>query len=245
MEQFWAFFAFPLNLLLAVIWMAGWGWLWKNRPQCKAVRFMLSPAATISAIALLLGSCLWVGFSGMRDFVQSVFFAAVLLYVQTVIFLVILRGWKRKDGVVRWRFLLLHAGMLLAAGAGFWGAPDSCELRVMLERGQETETAYVMDGGMTGLGYTLHLVDYKAEMSADGKPSHYEAVISVDGGEHSTITVNHPYNAGFGEDIYLASIADRHCILQIVREPWRYFALAGIIMLLAGAFLLFIKGPQR
>ena len=57
--------------------------------------------------------------------------------------------------------------------------------------------------------------------------------------------VNRPYGVRFGQDIYLASVSEDSCVLQIVREPWRYFALAGIIMLLAGAFLLFINGPRR
>ena len=35
------------------------------------------------------------------------------------------------------------------------------------------------------------------------------------------------------------------CIMQIVREPWKYWAFAGVMMMLAGAFLMFIQGPSR
>lgn len=245
MEQLWTFFAFPLNLLLAILWMVGWGWLFRNHPKCAVLRFLLSPISTIASICLLLASCLWIGLSGIRETVQSVPFILILLFVQTVVYLVTLRGWKRQDGVIRWRFLLIHAGFLIAVGAGFWGTPDETELRVRLEQGQTTETAYEMDGNITGLGYRLHLVNFRSEISADGKPSHYEASISVNDDVPVTLTVNHPYNVDLGEDIYLASVTERYCILQIVREPWKYFALAGIIMLLAGAFLLFIKGPGR
>ena len=97
MEQFWTFFAFPLNLLLAVLWTVCWVWLWKNHSSGHIVRFMLSPVATLSSLALLAGACLWIGLSGDRGFVQSVFFVALLLYVQTVVFLVVLRGWRRAD----------------------------------------------------------------------------------------------------------------------------------------------------
>ena len=69
--------------------------------------------------------------------------------------------------------------------------------------------------------------------------------MAVDGAVPVRITVNHPYSVRLGEDIYLASASEGGCVFQIVREPWRYFALAGILMLLAGAFLLFIKGPRR
>ena len=51
MSSFWTFFAFPLNLLLALLWACGWGWLWKNRPDNRIVKFLLSPAATISSRA--------------------------------------------------------------------------------------------------------------------------------------------------------------------------------------------------
>jgi hypothetical protein len=36
-----------------------------------------------------------------------------------------------------------------------------------------------------------------------------------------------------------------YCILEIVREPWKYLTVAGIVMLLAGALLLFIGGPDN
>ena len=245
MNGSWAFFAFPLNLLLAVFMIVCLAWLWKNRPESRLVRFLLSPAATISAIVLLLASCLWIGFSGDFTFVESVAFVAVLLYIQVVLLLVTLRGWRSSSGRIRWRFMLLHAGLLLAVGSGFWGAPDSVELRLALGRGEEAETAYEMNGNLTGLGYSIRLTDYKVEYSDEGMPSYYEATVSVDGGEPAVLSVNHPLTVGLSEDIYLASVSEGFCILQIVREPWRYFALTGILMLIAGAFMLFIKGPRR
>lgn len=245
MNAFWSFFAFPLNLLMAVTWAVCWIWLWKNRPQSAPVRFIMSQSATVSAIALLLLSCLWIGLSGDRGFVGSVIFVIVLLYFQTVLLLVTMRGWRRSDGKIRWRFLLIHAGLLLAVGAGFWGTPDSSELRLALNRGEEAETAYEMDGNLTGLGYKISMKDYDVEYSDEGVPSAYHAILAVDGVDPVTLSVNDPYSVNLGEDIYLASVSDEFCILQIVREPWKYFALAGILMLIAGAFMLFIKGPKR
>ena len=95
------------------------------------------------------------------------------------------------------------------------------------------------------LPYEINLRDVNTEYSEDGVPSHYEALISVNGHKEAKLMVNHPYGVKLGEDLYLASVAEDSCVLQIVREPWRYFALAGIIMMLAGAFMLFINGPRR
>lgn len=245
MEHIWTFFAFPLNILAALLWMVSWGLLWKSHSQCAIVKFLLSPAATVSAFVLLIIAGLSVGFTGNRDLVSSIPFVVLLLYVQTVVYLVILRGWRRKEGAIRWRFLLIHAGFLLAVGAGFWGSPDSSEVRLKLICGQESRNAYKMDGCLTALDYELSLLDHRVDLSDDGKPSYYEAIVSINDGDSEVITVNHPFSVSLAEDIYLASVTDSGCVFQIVREPWRYFALAGILMLLTGAFLLFIKGPRR
>lgn len=241
----WTFFAFPLNLFLAAIWAVGWGLLWKNHRECAPIRFLLSPSATISSLILLVAACFWIGLSGNREFAQSIVFIVVLLYVQTVLFLVTLRGWRREGKGIRWRFLLIHAGLLLALGSGFWGSPDSLEMRMYCAQGQTVHEAYLFDGSRQVLDYELTLEHSKAEYCSDGKPVHYEAVVLIDDGKPERITVNHPYNVKYGEDIYLINVSENGCILQIVREPWRYFALAGIVMLLVGAFLLFIKGPRR
>ena len=45
--------------------------------------------------------------------------------------------------------------------------------------------------------------------------------------------------------VFSAGEESNWCVMQIVREPWKYWAFAGIIMMLAGAFLLFIQGPKR
>lgn len=245
MEHFWSFFSFPLNIMLAILWMVGWGWLYKSRKESAILRFMLSSMATVIALALLAVGGLWVGLSGNRTFVQSLPFVLILLYLQTVIYLITLRGWKTPSKGIRWRFTLIHVGLLLAIGAGFWGCPDTKECRTILERGQSTRQAYEIGGHLTGLGYEIQLNDYVAAYSESGQPVHYEAVISVDSKPEVKVTVNHPYNVRFGEDIYLASVSEQSCVLQIVREPWRYIALFGIIMLLAGAFMLFIGGPKR
>ena len=65
-----------------------------------------------------------------------------------------------------------------------------------------------------------------------------------------TLKVNHPYARTISEKIYLVSFSttpqgERYAIVEIVYEPWQWLSAAGIIMLIAGAMLLFVQGPRN
>lgn len=248
--------AFPLNLIVAILWFGSMYMLWKKRKKSMFVRFMLSPGATFWAVFLFVDACIVIGLTGDRDITTTWVFIAILLYLQTVLFFVILRGWREKTptgarlGAVRWRFLLNHVGLLLALGAGFWGAPDTEVLRLRAYEGKPVSMAILPGVGPVGLEHELILDEFMLERYENGVPSLYEARMTIDG-EKVSIKVNHPYSLGFGKDLYLtgydASQKDGSvcCIMQIISEPWKYWAFAGIIMMLSGAFLLFLQGPRR
>ena len=243
MEQFIRFFAFPLNLIFALLWLTSCLIAWRTRSKSAPVAFILSPFSVILSIVLFLGSCLWIGCSGDRGFVRTLFFILVFLYFQTVLLFVVFRGWKTRSGRMRVRFTLNHAGLLLALGAAFWGNPDNEELRMKLYVGETSDVAYRMDGGKTWLDKEIKLERIRTDIYEDGSPMQHSASLLI-GDKPVEISVNHPYSSGMSENIYLASMGDGNCVLQIVREPWRYFALSGIIMMITGAFLMFIKGPK-
>lgn len=250
------FFSFPLNLILAALWLIIMLWCWKKKSKSLFVRFMLSGGATIWAIALFLLSSLLIGISGWQDFSTSWVFVVVMLYFQSVLLFVILRGWRSATatgarlGSVRWRFLINHAGILIAVSSAFWGAPDSETLKLQAVRELPVKEAFRMDGSSAWLPYEIMMKDFKVDSYENGVPSMFEADLIVDG-KNVTLRVNEPYSRSFGEDIYLtgydsvAGSESQYCIIQVVREPWKYFALAGVIMMLVGAFLLFVGGPQR
>jgi hypothetical protein len=228
--------------------------VWKMRRKSLFVEFMLSKGATVSSIVLFLGFSLAIGISGQRELVSTWIFAAVMLYFQTVLLFVILRGWRAQTatgariGAVRWRFVLNHVGILLAVSSAFWGAPDTEVLRIRAIRDLPVREAFSMDGTVGWLPFEVTLKEFKNETYSNGVPSMYEARVNVDG-EAVVLKVNKPYNVSFGKDLYLVGFDNMHggdsCILQVVYEPWRYAALAGVVMMLAGAFLLFAGGPRR
>lgn len=245
-------FSFPLNLILALLWVGGIFWLWRTRKKSIIVNFLISKGSTIWAIVLFLIFSLVIGITGKRELAQSWLYIIIMLYFQTVLLLVIFRGWRAKTvtgaalGPVRWRFILNHLGLFIAISSAFWGYPDSETLRLKAIKDIPVREAYHMDGTAVWLPYEITLKEFRTETYENGVPSKYQADLQIDQ-DMVKIEVNDPYSKGFGQDIYLvsydASENAGYCIIEIVDEPWKYGAVAGIIMMLAGAFLLFIGGP--
>ncbi len=229
-------FAFPLNVILFLIWTGAVITSWRNARQSAFVRFMLRPAATITAIAFTLIFSLILGLTGYTSLVTSCAFIFVLLYFQTVLAYVILRGWRR-NGNVRWRFVFLHFGLLLAVASSFWSAPDNMTYRTKAVKDTPVSEVYTADGKREWLEYEIELKGLDSE----------RADVIVDG-HRVNLEVNHPYSVSLAETVYLTGIDKKYgdsCVLQIVYEPCRYVTLAGIVMMLMGAMLLFISGPRK
>ena len=239
-------FRFPLNILMLALWTTILTMLYRGRAHSACARFMLSRDATWLSLAMVVA----IGITlGLERKPSSTAWPAVcsLLFVQSHLLLVILRGWRNKKGV-RWRFCLTHIGLLLALGAGFWGAPDREQLRTPVHRFPSGE-AYTMEGEPRRLPYTLELKDFRIEHSENGTPTHYEAQLMVDDAM-VTLRVNHPYARTISEKIYLVSFSttpsgEQYAIVEIVNEPWQWLSAMGIILLIAGAMLLFIQGPRK
>lgn len=239
-------FAFPLNILVMILWLVAIAYTYRNRTTSHIAQFMLSRKATwlslfiMAVIGVVLGlerkpSCdAWAVVIG-------------ILFVLSHLTFVILRGWRTKQSI-RWRFTITHIGLWLALGAGFWGAPDREQLRISVGD-QYSNEAYSINGAPHRLPSDIRLEEFDLELSPNGTPTNYEAVVNVDGRSVS-LRVNHPYNRTLSEKIYLVSygntpMGSRYVILEIVNEPWQWLSATGIVMLICGAVLLFIRGPQR
>lgn len=252
MDMSTTFFAYPLNLFLALLWALFVVLLWRSCRKSRFVIFMLSKGATISSIVLFAAFSLATGLTGRREIMSSWPAVAMMLYLLTVLFFVLLRGWRTRPssgrGKIRWRFILNHAGLLVALSSAFWGAPDSKEYRILLKPDDVSREAISIDGDRFTLRYDIELKDFSIDTYENGMPSMYEADVLIDG-KPVNLRVNHPYSVSLSEDIYLSGYhmdemdGTLNCVLQIVREPWKHTALAGILLMIAGALLLFIQGP--
>lgn len=239
------FFRFPLNMVLLALWCWAIFELHRTAGRFVVARYLLSRQATITSVLLLAAGCMAMGLQA-KPATDSYLFILLNLFVITQLSLVTLRGWRDGSGI-RWVFIFCHLGLLLALIAGFWGAPDTRIMRTEL-MSEPTKTALCQSGEVVQLDYKLSLVDFKADYYENGTPSAYEAEVDIDG-RRVVLRVNHPHRVAFGEHIYLTSFEQKAegtcCIVQIVRQPWRVVMFVGIVLLLAGAVLIFIRGPKR
>lgn len=239
-------FSFPLNIFIVALWLGLIAIMYRNRTGNAFARFMLSRQATWLSLALMAMVGIVLGLQ-RKPSTTAWPVVVSLLFILSHLCFVILRGWRNAKGI-RWRFCLTHVGLLLALGAGFWGAPDREQWRVAAHHYPSNE-AYTMEGTQRFLPYTLELVSFHMEHAENGAPTHYEANIKVDN-TNVTLRVNHPYSRTLSEKIYLVSfgktlMGETYAVIEIVKEPWQWLSATGIIMLIAGAVLLFVQGPRK
>lgn len=243
-----AIFAFPLNIAIIALWLAIVGVLYKNRSNLAVAKSLLSIRATWLSLGSMVATGIYLGLEREPSSTSWLVVAGVL-FTLTHLLLITLRGWRTPGGI-RWRFTLLHVGLILALGAGFWGAPDREQLRMALVENKPTETAYHINGTATRLDHAIMLRSLNAEYNESGMPTYFDATLEIEN-ELVTLRVNHPYNKTLSEKIYLVSVGQSpdngspYCVVEIVREPWQWLSLTGIVMLLVGAVMLFIRGPRH
>lgn len=265
-----AFFAFPVNLIFCLLWVAVMLYTYAEKKSSRIVSAMMSSYATIWSLALLVAGSLVIGLFpqlqagdaagisgiagrlGAYDFMSSWIFAGIIMLFLTNLGYVTIRR-VRSTRTRRWRFLLNHAGVWIAVAAGFVGSADEQVLRMAVDREHAENIAYDMSGKSVFIRERLVLKDFEVSLDEDGSARQYRALLtdlSEDGCDNIDVEVNKPFRLGFGRDLYLTGYdqtdeTPQYCILQIVVQPYRYAILAGIIMTLAGAVLLFAGGAGK
>lgn len=264
------FFKFPLNLVLVLLWIYGMWVLYKDYHKKRFTQFLMSRSATFVTIAGVIIGSLVIGLFpqlsaidaearsgllarlGVYNFMSSWIFVGILFALLTNLGMVTIKSYfVRKTH--KWRFIMNHVGLWLALGGGFIGSSDFQTLRIPVFFDEETSTSYSVEGEKVYLDYDLRLKNFESELYENGMPKSFEAIVSIidnDNVSDVKLMVNHPYQKSFGEDIYLTgydteNATPRYCILQIVKQPWKYVQLVGIIMALIGAVGMFVGGPHK
>ena len=235
------FFAFPVSLSLFLLWCALCFLVWSRR-QSWIRGLFLSPEATVFSLSACALACLVTGFSSTRAYVHSWWFAADILLLLTTLFFVLMRGWRDASGHIRWGFLLNHKGLFILVSSLFFGAADTQVLRLPLSAGESAKTAWSADGTVRALPFELQMQDCSVDFYDNGMPQAYRAELLIDGVPR-TIEVNAPASVGWACNVYLVSASGENCVIEVVSEPWKYLSLLGLVMMIAGAAIMFIKGP--
>lgn len=238
-----AFFAFPVNIALAVLTAAGLYVLNREFHGSRAVVMLSSVRTTAVSLCVFAVCCLVVAFQPDAAFTGSCIFNASLLLVAVNLYLAVLRYRGRR----RFRFLMNHIGILLFICGLSLGSADMRKLKVRLEQGESTEIAYDNDGVPASLGYEMRLDRFTAGFHASGVPSSFSADISVDGVGHR-LEVNSPWHRSWKEDVYLSgydmSDDSLSAVIEIVVQPWKYIVLLGCVMMMLGSVLLIFGGKK-
>ena len=262
------FFSFPLNIILVVLWLLALWVLYKDYRQNRFCRFLLSLRTTAITFVMFILLCLIIGLVpqhsammpmgeggtfwerlGIHEMTTSWPFLFILLLLQSHLAMITFRGIRNRKGI-RWRFLTSHLGLWLALLGGFWGSADTRMYRVPVYKEQPGRMAYAADGRVHYLDYELELLRFEVDYYDNGMPRTYQADVAVDGQE-VILKVNEPHSIRFGEDLYLTGYdmhtgdEVRYCVLQVVKQPWKYVQFTGIIMMLLSAVALFVKGPIK
>ena len=245
-------FAFPINAAVLFAALAGLWVLWREKPGGAVCRWLASGNASIALIAAFLICCLILGmkmqhadavsFPGFGNVRRTWWFILISIALMANLFVVILS--RRKKGI---RFILNHIGVLVALIGCFFGAPDHTVSRAIVS-GEAVHEAVGENGEIVPLPAAMKLDDFNVELDSRGNVRNYRALIDVDG-KKVELRVNHPYRISISDDVYLTSYdrdnpEPQYCIVEVVRQPWKYLIWAGIVMMMAGSVLMFARGKD-
>ena len=245
-------FAFPINAAVLFAALAGLWVLWREKPGGTVCRWLASGNASIALIAAFLICCLILGmkmqhadavsFPGFGNVRRTWWFILISIALMANLFVVIQS--RRKKGI---RFILNHIGVLVALIGCFFGAPDHTVSRAIVS-GEAVHEAVGENGEIVPLPAAMKLDGFNVELDQRGNVRNYRALIDVDG-KKVELRVNHPYRISISEDVYLTSYdrdnpEPQYCIVEVVRQPWKYLIWAGIVMMMAGGILMFARGKD-
>lgn len=221
-------FAFPVNAAVLIAAILGLWVLYREKPECRLSKWLMSGKTSIILIVGLLICALIYGFAPQIDVVHSWPFIFIMMALLANLLMVI---FSRRAKI---RFLLNHIGVFLALAGGFFGAPDMQVNKVQVFRDAAAD---------------MSLQNFQIETAPDGSVQNYTATVLIKG-KATDIRVNHPYHKSLFEDVYLLRYDNsdpevRYCVLETVRQPWKYVMWLGIVMMMLGCILVFVQGVNK
>lgn len=265
----WARLAFPVNAVLLALFLLLLVLLYAFRRKVRFFAWMMRLDAAVPALCYVLGLTIVLGLVRQREEGGGIPWLSQMLdfwpFVLSYIWLMTLLGLVTLKQVLffSWRsipLLLNHLGLFLALACGALGAPDMQDLFMTVTEGTLATTAEDADGAVHTSGISVELHDFIMELyplqpgARMQMPKRFASEITLFDREgkvcDAVIEVNKPLKAA-GWTIYQydydaqAGPESRISVLELVRDPWQPFVLAGILMMLCGALCLFLFMAPR
>lgn len=225
--------AFPVNALVLSAMTCAVVALELLWPRSACARALRSGRSSLIIICVAALTCLCMGLTGLPA-PRSWWMAFVMTALMANLLAVTVSG-LRSGRPHRLRFILNHAGLLLALAAGCLGSADDARWRLLVSEDVAVSRAYSPDGFLR-LPSELRLVSFD--------PERMEAVVDA-GGRRDSVSVNSPLALSATDDLFLIDYDRRGCIFEVVRRPWKYVMWCGLWMMMAGALLLMAQGVGR
>ena len=265
----WERLAFPRNLILLALFLLLLVLLYAFRRKVRLFAWMVRLDAAVPALCYCLGLTLVLGLVRQSGEGGGIPWLSRMLdfwpFVLSYIWLMTLLGLVTLKQVLffSWRsipLLLNHLGLFLALACGALGSPDRQDLFMTVTEGTLATTAEDADGAVHTPGISVELHDFVMELyplqpgARMQMPKRFASEITLFDREgkvcDAVIEVNKPLKAA-GWTIYQydydaqAGPESRISVLELVRDPWQPFVLAGILMMLCGALCLFLFMAPR
>ena len=260
----WDRMARPVNLLLLIGLLALIGVFYALRRKVYLFEWMMHLEAAVPALCYALGLTILLGLVAQREEGGGIPWLSQMLdfwpFVLAYTWLMILCGLVSLKHLLHFNlreipFLLNHLGLFMALVCGALGAPDIQRVHMTTREGETEFRAEDERGSMHELDISIELHDFIMEefpMQPGAKmrvPKRFASDVTVypKSGDpvHAVIEVNKPLQVA-GWKIYQydydsdAGVESQISIFEMVRDPWQPFVLTGILMMLAGAFCLFL-----
>ena len=265
----WDSIVHPLNTILLIVLLALIALVYVLRRKVYLFEWMTHSQAIVPAWCYALGLTILMGLIRQQEEGGSGPWLSQMLsfwpFVLAYVWLMFLVGVASLDRLLHFNvsetpLLLIHVGLFLALVCGTLGSADTRRVYMTTQEGETEWKAEDDKGNVQELDFAIELHDFIMEefpMQPGAKmrvPKRFASDVTVHtkAGEtvDAVIEVNKPLKVA-GWKIYqydydsAAGVDSKISIFEIVRDPWRPFILAGILLMIAGAVcLLFMASPE-
>ena len=264
----WEAFAWPVNVIILAAFLLAITVVFLVRRDSYLIHYLTTHRAAIPALIYAAGLTILMGVthqedsgSWWSDMVSCWPFVLIFVYIAFLLGLMTLRRishfvyfshrhphsehrpWLRDIA-----FVLNHGGLFLTLVCATLGNPDVQRLRMDVSSGEAKWRAIDDQLRVVPLPFGVELQRFIYESYPDGSPRRYASdVVFVKKNkkrESATVEVNQPVSIQ-GWKVYQYGYDNRAgtdsevSVLELVRDPWLRYVYAGLLMMLAGALLMF------